>query len=76
MITRMFLDREITPIGFRAWGVPISRLFHAPMQEQIYSNILRYFDTKLDPVRIVLAAPKELLVDGKLPTDRHLVLTR
>ena len=34
----------------------------------------RYYDLKLDPVRIVMAAPRELLVDGKLPTDRHLVV--
>ena len=33
-----------------------------------------YFDTKLDPVRIVMAAPRALLKDGKLPTDRHLVV--
>ena len=29
--TRIFLYHEITPIGFRAWGAPISRLFLAPL---------------------------------------------
>jgi len=42
--------------------------------KEMSSSVIPYFDTKLDPVRIVLAAPKELLVDGKLPTDRHLVI--
>jgi ATP phosphoribosyltransferase len=42
--------------------------------KEMSSSVIPYFDTKLDPVRIVLAAPKELLVNGKLPTDRHLVV--
>ncbi|MGE3880896.1 MAG: ATP phosphoribosyltransferase [Planctomycetota bacterium] len=31
-------------------------------------------DTGLDPVRIVAAAPSSILVDGRLPTDRRLVV--
>merc|ERR1719421_1554313 len=42
--------------------------------KEMSSSIILYYDLKLDPVRIVMAAPRELLVDGKLPTDRHLVV--
>jgi ATP phosphoribosyltransferase len=42
--------------------------------KEMSSTVVPYFNTKLDPVRIVLAAPKELLVEGKLPTNRHLVI--
>ena len=34
-----FLCHEIMPLGFRAWGAPISRLFLAPLREHIYSKI-------------------------------------
>lgn len=36
-------------------------------------HILELLDTKLDPVRLVAAAPRELLLDGKLP-NRPLVI--
>jgi ATP phosphoribosyltransferase len=36
-------------------------------------NLVELVDTKLDPVRIVAAAPVESLVDGRLPA-RHLVV--
>jgi ATP phosphoribosyltransferase len=42
--------------------------------KEMSSFVVPYFDTKLDPVRIVMAAPRALLVNGKLPTDRHLVV--
>ena len=32
--------------------------------------LVELLDTGLDPVRIVAAAPRDMLVDGKLPTDR------
>jgi len=36
-------------------------------------DVVPYFDTGLDPVRVVVAAPEKLLVNGKLP-KRHLRL--
>ena len=33
------ISREITPIGFRAWGAPISCLFLATLKEQVYNKI-------------------------------------
>lgn len=35
-------------------------------------HVTTYFDTKLDPVKVVVAAPEQLLIDGELPKDRHL----
>ena len=37
------------------------------------ANLVEVLDTGLDPVRLVAAAPVDLLVDGKLP-DQHLVV--
>lgn len=36
--------------------------------------LVEVLDLRLDPVRIVAAAPRELLVDGALPKDRPLVV--
>jgi ATP phosphoribosyltransferase len=36
-------------------------------------DVVPYFDTGLDPVRVVVAAPEKLLVDGQLP-KRHMRL--
>lgn len=36
-------------------------------------ELVEIFDTRLDPVRLVAAAPRELLVEGRLP-ERHLVV--
>ncbi|MEM0984405.1 MAG: ATP phosphoribosyltransferase [Planctomycetota bacterium] len=33
-------------------------------------ELVELLDTNMDPVRIVAAAPREFLVDGKLPSDR------
>lgn len=38
------------------------------------AELVEVLDTGLDPVRIVAAAPKAMLVDGALPTDRPLVI--
>ncbi len=37
------------------------------------AELIEVLNTELDPVRIVAAAPRDLLEDGKLP-DRHLVI--
>ncbi|MEM9374406.1 MAG: ATP phosphoribosyltransferase [Planctomycetota bacterium] len=37
-------------------------------------QLVELLDLGFDPVRLVAAAPKELLVDGRLPTDRRLVI--
>ena len=37
------------------------------------ADLIELLDTGLDPVRVVVAAPQSLLVDGRLP-DRHLVV--
>lgn len=40
------------------------------VEEHCLTNeLVELLDTKLDPVRLVAAAPAELLVEGKLPTD-------
>ena len=41
------------------------------LEELHADNVVPYFNTGLDPVRVVVAAPENLLVDGKLPR-RHL----
>jgi ATP phosphoribosyltransferase len=38
------------------------------------ADLVQLLDTGLDPVRIVAAASEQLLEDGKLPTDRRLVV--
>lgn len=38
-------------------------------------DLVEVLDTKLDPVRLVAAAPEELLQDGRLPARRLLVAT-
>ncbi|MFM2160803.1 MAG: hypothetical protein RLZZ383_315 [Pseudomonadota bacterium] len=38
------------------------------------AELIEVLDLRLDPVRIVAAAPRELLVDGALPKDRPLVV--
>ena len=40
---------------------------------ELEANVVELLDTGLDPVQVVAAAPKTLLVDGRLPT-RHLVV--
>jgi ATP phosphoribosyltransferase len=37
-------------------------------------DLVELLDTGLNPVRIVAAAPRSILVDGRLPTDRPLVV--
>ncbi|MSP23652.1 MAG: ATP phosphoribosyltransferase [Myxococcales bacterium] len=41
--------------------------------EELEADVVELLDTELDPVRIVAAAPEELLVDGALPTRRVVV---
>src|SRR5437773_10278863 len=40
---------------------------------ELEANVVELLDTGLDPVQVVAAAPKALLVDGRLPTRRLLV---
>lgn len=40
---------------------------------ELGANVVELLDTKLDPVRLVAAAPRDLLVDGKLPRRQLLV---
>jgi ATP phosphoribosyltransferase len=40
---------------------------------ELSANLVELFDTALDPVRLVAAAPVELLVDGKLPARRLVI---
>jgi phosphoribosyl-ATP pyrophosphohydrolase/phosphoribosyl-AMP cyclohydrolase/histidinol dehydrogenase len=37
-------------------------------------DVVPYFDTGLDPVRVVVAAPEKLLVEGRLPVGRRMRL--
>jgi ATP phosphoribosyltransferase len=39
------------------------------------AELVELLDTRLDPVRLVAAAPRELLVDGRLPKRDGLVIT-
>ncbi len=41
--------------------------------QELDSELVELLDTKLNPVRLIAAAPKEMLVDGKLP-NRHLAV--
>jgi ATP phosphoribosyltransferase len=41
---------------------------------ELDAELVELLDTGLDPVRIVAAAPTTLLVDGRLPSDRPLVV--
>lgn len=41
--------------------------------EETGSDLVKLLDTGLNPVRLVVAAPREILVDGKLP-DREIVV--
>lgn len=43
------------------------------VEELGFTNLVELMDTQMDPVRLVVAAPVDLLVDGKLP-DRKLVI--
>ena len=40
---------------------------------ELSADLVELFDTGLDPVRLVAAAPEELLVDGKLPARRLVI---
>ncbi|HNM46535.1 MAG TPA: ATP phosphoribosyltransferase [Candidatus Sumerlaeota bacterium] len=42
--------------------------------KELKADLVELLDTELDPVRIVVAAPKSLLVDGKLPAGRKLLV--
>lgn len=41
---------------------------------ELGADIVEILDLELDPVRVVAAAPEDLLVDGKLPTDREIIV--
>ncbi len=41
--------------------------------DELQAELTELLDTGLDPVRIVAAAPKEIVVDGRLPTSRLVV---
>ena len=41
---------------------------------ELDADLVELCDTGLDPVRIVAAAPPAVLVDGRLPRDRHLIV--
>lgn len=41
--------------------------------DELQAELIELLDTGLDPVRIVAAAPKEIVVDGRLPTSRLVV---
>ena len=41
---------------------------------ELDADLVELLDTGLDPVRVVAAAPESLLCDGRLPTDRTLVV--
>ena len=41
---------------------------------ELDANVVELLDTELDPVRVVAAAPVDLLVDHQLPKDRKLVI--
>lgn len=42
--------------------------------DELKAELVELLDTGLDPVRIVAAAPKEIVVDGRLPTTTRLVV--
>jgi ATP phosphoribosyltransferase len=41
--------------------------------DELQAELVELLDTRLDPVRIVAAAPREIVVDGHLPTSRLVV---
>jgi ATP phosphoribosyltransferase len=41
---------------------------------ELQADVVELLDTQMDPVRLVAAAPVDLLVDHKLPRDRSLVI--
>lgn len=41
--------------------------------QELGANLVELVDTRMDPVKVVAAAPRPLLVDGKLP-NQHLVI--
>lgn len=41
---------------------------------ELGADLVEILDLELDPVRVVAAAPKALLVDGALPTDREIIV--
>lgn len=44
---------------------------------ELQADVIELFDTRLDPVSVVVAAPRSLLVDGSLPpsiSSRHLTI--
>ncbi|MBK8976976.1 MAG: ATP phosphoribosyltransferase [Planctomycetes bacterium] len=53
-------------VGFAGWDWVVEKGFEDAIEDLC--------DTRLDPVRIVAAAPADLLVDGRLPADRPLVV--
>lgn len=58
------LDRGSRDVGFAG----------ADWVAEKQANLVEVLDLGLDPVRLVAAAPRELLVDGRLPTGRPLVV--
>ena len=60
---------EMVDIGSRDVGFA-----GADWNRELGSGATELLDTGLDPVRIVVAAPAELLVDGKLPSREGLVV--
>lgn len=41
---------------------------------ELNADVVELLDTEMDPVRLVAAAPNPLLVNGELPSNRHLVI--
>jgi ATP phosphoribosyltransferase len=58
------LDRGSRDVGFAG----------ADWVAEKQATLVEILDLKLDPVRIVAAAPRELLVNGRLPTGRKWVI--
>lgn len=58
------LDRGSRDVGFAG----------ADWVAEKQATLVEILDLKLDPVRIVAAAPRELLVNGRLPTGRRWVI--
>ncbi|ELR11500.1 histidinol dehydrogenase [Acanthamoeba castellanii str. Neff] len=73
--------RNLRPtINLPGWTVKLLKprnvvemIHHGTRDELGADDVVPYFDTGLDPVRVVVAAPEKLLVDGQLP-KRHMRL--
>ena len=59
---------EMLNIGSRDLGFA-----GADWVDELKADIIEVVDTKMDPVRLVAAAPKDLLENGKLP-KKHIVV--